>query len=447
MHQSYTVFPKVSEIAHMGVITIDGGASVSDALKMMLANDIRDVIFELDQGHGIFTFKDLLDFHRQQIDFSTALNQLPLQLLPYVDAEDNILDIFTSLMEESHQYFGVLGGKGKLIGIISHTDIIASVDPNLLIERKSIGDILFKRPLVTVSPDTLMESVLFHLKDEEDALLVVEEGLPVGILTTRDAIQMIEQGKSHHSAVSAYMSTPVETVTSDTSIRDVINHLRDRKFKRAVVVDDAGHLLGLVTQKDLAGFAYSHWVEMMRAHANELNEMVGMLEEKARRMEYAALSDPLTGVGNRRHLNQVLEGEIGRFYRYKTTAFSLMLIDIDYFKKINDEQGHLKGDEALIGMCRRIQPTLRDSDLLARWGGDEFAVLMPVTDIKAAAGVAERVMQLMAAAGEGEIALTGSIGIAEYRQGESLEELVRRADAAVYHAKQDGRNCFRVAAE
>ncbi len=156
-----------------------------------------------------------------------------------------------------------------------------------------------------------------------------------------------------------------------------------------------------------------------------------------------ATTDPLTGVSNRRHFKQVAECEIARARRY-CRPLSLVMFDIDHFKRINDRFGHQAGDGALVALTRTCANTLRDSDVLGRLGGEEFAVLLTETDTVGALTIAERLRQTVAAltvpVGEDIIRFTISLGISELESEETLDDLLRRADQALYRAKQQGRN-------
>jgi diguanylate cyclase (GGDEF)-like protein/hemerythrin-like metal-binding protein len=118
-----------------------------------------------------------------------------------------------------------------------------------------------------------------------------------------------------------------------------------------------------------------------------------------------------------------------------------MILDLDHFKHVNDVHGHLAGDRVLVGVARLIEGNIRESDLLARWGGEEFVVVATMTNGQGAARLAEKLRALMAATplGPGG-AVTGSFGVAELRSGDSIEGLLHRADEALYRAKNGGRN-------
>jgi diguanylate cyclase len=146
-------------------------------------------------------------------------------------------------------------------------------------------------------------------------------------------------------------------------------------------------------------------------------------------------TDPLTGLGNRRTLDAVLNAQFALFKRYGT-PFSLAVIDIDHFKSLNDEHGHLHGDEMLRRLTEMLLDTSRTVDLVARYGGDEFVVVMPHTDLAGATALAGRLREKV----EEELPFTVSIGTAAVREADMPESLFHRADSALYRAKNDGRN-------
>ena len=158
-----------------------------------------------------------------------------------------------------------------------------------------------------------------------------------------------------------------------------------------------------------------------------------------------ANTDGLTGAVNRRHLFEVGETEIARADRYARPLTAAM-IDVDHFKQINDTLGHAAGDDALRALVRVIRAELRQTDVVGRYGGEEFVVLLPETDGAAAAMTLERVRRQLAEVPLHETTrMTVSIGLAEHRGDERLEALLERADAAMYRAKAAGRDRLVVA--
>lgn len=153
-----------------------------------------------------------------------------------------------------------------------------------------------------------------------------------------------------------------------------------------------------------------------------------------------AFRDGLTGLLNYRAFSETLMAECDRAMRYKTT-FSLMMIDIDHFKRVNDEHGHQVGDMVLSSIANKFQGRLRKSDMVFRYGGEEFMVLLPQTGIYKASLLAERLRGVVEKMRfQGDLAITISIGIGQYQDGRTPTDLVKQVDTGLYLAKGKGRN-------
>ena len=167
-------------------------------------------------------------------------------------------------------------------------------------------------------------------------------------------------------------------------------------------------------------------------------------KELAGRLEYLADHDFLTGLYNRRHFEQELAHEVDRAARYGSPG-AVLLIDVDNFKTVNDTFGHMAGDDLLKGIAGLLKHRMRHTDILARVGGDEFAVLLPQTNATQASAVADDFVKALdkqaAMLANQSIRITASVGVASF-DGISAAEVLARADVAMYGAKQAGRNRF-----
>jgi two-component system cell cycle response regulator len=160
-------------------------------------------------------------------------------------------------------------------------------------------------------------------------------------------------------------------------------------------------------------------------------------------LQRLAATDSLTGTNNRRHFLQHAQQELQRSERF-SLPMALLMLDIDKFKSVNDSFGHATGDTVLKAVVMACNQNLRHVDLFGRLGGEEFATLLPQTDLDGALTMAERLRQAVEALeidGNGApLRVTVSIGLSALRPGEDLDALMRRADAALYRAKDEGRN-------
>lgn len=180
--------------------------------------------------------------------------------------------------------------------------------------------------------------------------------------------------------------------------------------------------------------------------ATEISERVQLYQQVQR----LANQDPLTNCYNRRHFMTLADVELQRTLRYKR-PLSLIMLDIDHFKGFNDQYGHQIGDQLLCSLVAQCQKTLRTVDILGRYGGEEFVILLPETDgkgaLKAAERLRERIENLKIATGDRNLSVTISLGVTSIEKSsdhiQTLDMLVKYADQALYDAKNSGRNCVK----
>ncbi len=182
------------------------------------------------------------------------------------------------------------------------------------------------------------------------------------------------------------------------------------------------------------------------AAAVRVKQLQDALVSHGDELERMSRTDFLTGLNNRRHLEETMR-RIGAGARRHGYPIAVLIVDVDHFKQINDTHGHTVGDEVLIATARRVEDSLRTEDVLGRWGGEEFLVILPHTSTEAAGVLAERLRTVVASApfktADGDVRVTVSIGGAAAEQ-EGEHDLLRLADAELYRAKDAGRDTVRI---
>lgn len=211
------------------------------------------------------------------------------------------------------------------------------------------------------------------------------------------------------------------------SVRTDVTRIKDAE---AVLLRGKEALEAMVAERTAA----------LEATNAELAHEIRRREKLQAELEALATTDSLTGVANRREFNNVLRHEINRAERY-LAPLSLILMDIDHFKGINDRFGHQAGDAVLRTFAQLIGEHVREQDVLARWGGEEFALLCPVTPLSGAEQLANNLRVLLRTHDFPHVGrLSCSFGLSEWRQGEPPGEFIERADVALYQAKEEGRD-------
>lgn len=187
--------------------------------------------------------------------------------------------------------------------------------------------------------------------------------------------------------------------------------------------------------------------EKVRQRTSELTEardrleaLVGELDEKNQALEILSVTDRLTGLANRRKLESALQAELLRARRYGK-VFSVIMLDVDRFKNVNDTYGHTVGDAVLVQASGLLTHNARETDLVGRWGGEEFLVVCPETSLSVVAALAERYRQEFERFAFGQAgSVTCSFGVTACQEADTVQSLIERADAALYRAKESGRN-------
>ena len=222
---------------------------------------------------------------------------------------------------------------------------------------------------------------------------------------------------------------------------DACPRLRDRRGGACsavcVPVAVTGHAVGVLHALGPDGAPPdASTVQALQTLANQAGNRLGLLR-MMKETRHQAATDPLTGLPNRRSLEQRLHALVG-----SATSFTIVMADLDHFKLLNDTHGHEAGDQALVLFARVLTETMRDEDLLCRWGGEEFTIVLPGVDLDEAIATTERVREALALALLRASAprFTASFGVAQTDGAGNLEELVRHADQALYAAKEAGRN-------
>ncbi|MDX1352125.1 MAG: diguanylate cyclase [Thiomicrorhabdus sp.] len=434
-------FPNVYDICSPNVLKISCEASLNEALDQMLEFNHRNIIVVGEHYHHILRAKEVLQFNLQKVSSDTALKELEMPRLSTVNKDDNILDCVAFLKDEIDQ-IGIVDEQGDLCGILTHSDIVNSIDPEVLLENYSVSDVLKRhRGDIWVKPTDKTEDVIALMVKHNSDCVIAKDGKAIkGIFTTKDVMRLFDKQSHLECPLADYMSQPVETIYSSMSIKAALRFIQEKHFKRVVVVNEEEELQGIVTQNELISLSYSNWAVIMRKFQNELQEINALLEQKSKHYEGLAARDPLTGLFNRYKFTEIFSAELTGM-KARENTMSLIMLDLDHFKKINDQFGHNAGDKVLTSVAKVLEENQRQTDVICRWGGEEFLILLPSADLDKAQLIAETIREKVKQMNliEGWV-VTASFGVTQVNAKDTLETLVERADSALYQAKKNGRD-------
>ncbi len=692
-------FKSVLEIATKQITSVSRKDTIMKAAELMIQNNLRNVLV-VDSGikeYGIITVTDITDFLLHGVAFTDLIESVKYSTVKKVHKDVNALEA-SFLIRGDVTYLCVVDENDELLGVVSMSNIISAIDTELVVNDMKLGHIIGKTKAKTAKSSEHLSSVFHKVNSTptEAVVIISEDHTPIGIITKRDIVKLIIKKEDMSQEVAIFMRTPLVTVDEDTTVKDALELMSTKKFKRLIVLEKSGDLMGVITREEMMDIVYSKWSQIVREKENQLQKLsktlaakteesersarllndfidatddfifykdldyryigcniafaefagiqktdivhktdfdlfddyysnlfrdtdrdviekgktiinsywtrysdkkavylsvkkaplrdgngkiiglVGIsrdsteqknledaikhqhnylqtildmqesmivitedgnsiieanksffeyydvrdiaefharyksiadlfvkkdgylsnkknglwfkllvssydrdfkvlmqknrsieepksfllkvekfkkdesylisfmditnIEKESKNLELLATTDPLTKIYNRMKFGNLMEAEIAKSRKTKK-PLSLVAIDIDFFKKINDTYGHQAGDYVLITTVEIIKSKIRSNDIFARWGGEEFMVLLPGADMDVALIRAEIMRSGLAEYDfiEPEM-VTGSFGVASFMENDSMDSIIKRADEALYAAKRNGRN-------
>jgi diguanylate cyclase len=288
-----------------------------------------------------------------------------------------------------------------------------------------------------VLSDRLNPHALFQAEESLKELVQKQKQLKKGVQEAKDKLKRL-------------VSTFIDRV-GEMSMSTGRYNARIKEYStRIAQAEDIGELADVIDglsadmvelENQIAG---SHReLQDARSHAEEAQNRIQALERELEEVSSLVREDQLTGALNRRGMEEAFVKELARVNRMGA-PFSVSLLDIDHFKRLNDALGHQAGDQALVHLAGVVRQLLRPTDSLARYGGEEFLVMLPNTDTEDAMKIMQRVQRELTKQyflhENQRVLITFSAGVAQLQPGEGQADLIKRADAAMYRAKTSGRN-------
>lgn len=381
------------------------------------------------------------------------------------------IDGYSLLRMHNPQYHSDNLKERKLIArILSSGEPISAIDAGKYSLSYRIGIPIYDGPLCVgalefgVRPD-LFSRMLLEESNVKSAIFMERKNIKIfldnnknfdkedsaikGYIAYRDFGNLIENESEWEKSLENYLYKQDKNnhhiIFKGLELKDVdgerIGYLMidkniDYYMKRALKLKIISILIGAVLWVAvfcLLCFGYYRYLVRMKHYEDSIIE-------KNKILEHLSLFDHLTTIANRRNIEEHFMHAIDRF-SLKLVPFSMVIFDIDDFKRINDTYGHSTGDEVIKDVARIAKSSIRDDDMVGRWGGEEFVLYLPCTSIESAFLVAERLREAIEAHKfDDRFRITCSFGVSEFRTGMNFDELVTSADEALYKAKRDGKN-------
>jgi len=467
---------KAQRFARKPLIVVRGKRTISYALSLMVENDIRRLVVVDSSGDflGVITQGEVLDrleedFYRSSLRVKHIFDQL--KALISVPQDNTIRGVLEKMVEHHIGAVPILEN-GMASGILTEKDVLKLANDNVSLQDH-VGEYM-SSPVVYATLETKLTDVVKMMNGSNINRVVVHEtdGAAIGMITKRDLVRNLEgdyneflERKLRYTkeVLNLLPEMLIELLdTGDDQLVVWANQKALSIFGRRLIDRPVTELVPLEKWNDIyTALIEQDKVEDVRFKKdNCLYEFSGFYLPLDRGRERGrieiflrditeevmlATTDPLTKLYNRRYMNEFLVKETERSRRGQK-RFAVILADVDDFKKINDAYGHMCGDVVLQAIVSGMIDNTREYDIVGRYGGEEFLIIMPEIEKLAAADVADRIRRNIQdreiELKEGErVAVTASFGIASYAEdGSSPDDLLVKADERLYRAKWEGKN-------
>lgn len=414
-----------------------------------LANFCTDLPIGEQLKREIFSFKDAILQGGKQADNLAHLETLVNELADALSADSSktrTLDDESTLQSGSSET-ALEAGKAQLLELMNLIEFPRRLRQQADMLRKAIG-----RAGNTTSLETCLREVSSLVREMRASLETEISRLTefLGSLTDRlDTLdQLIDSSSSFHSAsqehrnqlqhdIDQHVDSMRENIDTSTNLEEIRGLVSSRINKLS------SHLSDYVRLETKRQHQATTQLNEMSQVVHALENQTEKLHEDLKQQQLQLQIDPLTKVLNRSGYNKILGEALQRRQR-ENTPFSLAVLDIDHFKKINDEFGHIAGDKVLTNLASQVKAHIRETDTLCRYGGEEFVILLNHTDGQTAHSVIEKlrahIEQCHFHHGETTVPVTISCGVTACSVDDSVETIFERADEAMYRSKHSGRN-------
>lgn len=285
-------FPTLQSLATRQVISLDEQASLAEALELMSKHTIRSLLVSTAKGYRLLQTKDLMAFHLQGVSFNVPLSQVLLPRALHLPPDADLQEAIKLISLHQAEQVCLVDSNGQLCGIVTYTDLVQNLDPDSLAESQRLGDLLRGMLLLQVNKEMPTNLVLGLMQQQGvSTVLVSENRKPLGVLTLSDVMRLLTSGVDLSCRVDQVMSSPVSTLPEHFSVRQAINSMREKGFKRLVVVNDQQVVVGLISQQDLVNLYYNQWFELIKKQQQDLLENNKRLEQKS--LAFAQLLEEL----------------------------------------------------------------------------------------------------------------------------------------------------------
>ena len=266
-------FSYIKDLATTDIQTIESSLSISEAIVYFLKGEHRNIVVTHEANYLSMTIHDVLGLINGEVDVTSSIYTLNLATLPKIDKDTNILETLISL-DYDVEHFVAINSDGTLFGLVAHSDILSNIDPNTMMDNCRLDDIIKgQESYLRVNKNDLTSNILQNIEQNKyNSAIVIDNKKPIGIITTKDILRLLQLSSDLSKKISEYMTQPLVTIYYKSTISETLKFMKNKHFKQIVTVEDDGTLHGIITQEKLISVAYDKWVSTMKEYQEEVKD-------------------------------------------------------------------------------------------------------------------------------------------------------------------------------
>jgi len=435
----------LSSIVKNTIQPLSISSTISDALESMHKHSISSVVItnSANKPVGIFTEHDSLKIISKNLDKSIGIENIMSTNVYYVKSSIYMHDAYMLMDQHNFRHMIVVDEDEKYLGVVSEGDFLRHFGFEGLVERQAIKDVM-NNFILTISKDTYLDEVTkLMTKNKQDYAVMVENNIPIGILTERDITYHCLEDTKLSKKTKADELVPIKnfhSINKNTPLQSAAQTMEGHGIHQVLVTNEKKELVGLVTRHDILKALHGAYFDFLLRTIETKNKNEQVLLEQKHELWLIANHDQLTNLPNRFQLIEYLNNSMNENLQGESIA--VILMDLKKFKDINNSYGHDIGDEVLNITAKKLLKFANKTSMIARLGNNEFAVAINHVEKNTIKTIGENILKELQTNFELSngisINISSSIGISHYPQNaNNAKEILQQAETALHEAKKE----------
>ncbi|MBL6973657.1 MAG: EAL domain-containing protein [Sulfurimonas sp.] len=444
-------YAKISSILKASVQALTKNDTIDTALLLMQEHAISSVVIidEQEKPIGIFTERDSLYAIANNTRYTSTLAEAMTKDVFSVSQDSYIHDAYILMERKEYRHIVVVDKNNVFKGVVTEGDFLRHMGFEDVIQEKNISQAM-SESILTISADTsILETAKLMSAKKCDYAIVIKDNKPSLIVTERDiTLYCANHSLEKDTKISALDTQKMYTVDKDKSLQEASSLMQQHSIHQLIVTNKNKELIGLISRHDILKAVHGAYFNFLLRTIDEKTKKENKLKEQALALKKLANYDLLTQLPNRLLFKKFLQKSIANAIRNQY-SIAVIIFDIDRFRDINDSYGHIIGDELLSKIAIRLTKQIREGDVIARLGGNEFAIILEyIKDENTLPRLIQKYLnalsQTIYLSNSTEVSVEACAGIVlAPRDSQDVDQTIQFVNSALHQAKAEGHGIYK----